>query len=197
MRPVATAGRTVAWEGDDAWRRRGAWSRSSKGRPAAAGGRDLAEAPARMPNVAIATVPGDPDIGVTDDEVVLTEGADVGGDPSLALRLAAVAAERNLPIARDALNLLGRKAPSPPVPWSDELRATLVRVLATGPAGHRRPRGARPAAAARAVHPRVGGGAEQAAAQPLPPLHRGPAPPGGDRQRRHAGPPGRAGWTSC
>ena len=28
MRSVATAGRTVAWEGDDAWRRRGAWSRS-------------------------------------------------------------------------------------------------------------------------------------------------------------------------
>ena len=27
MRAVATAGRTVAWEGDDAWRRRGAWSR--------------------------------------------------------------------------------------------------------------------------------------------------------------------------
>ncbi len=26
MLAVATAGRTVAWEGDDAWRRRGAWS---------------------------------------------------------------------------------------------------------------------------------------------------------------------------
>ena len=44
-----------------------------------------------------------------------------------------MSAERNLPIARDALNLLGRKAPPPAVPWSDELRATLVRVLATGP----------------------------------------------------------------
>jgi [protein-PII] uridylyltransferase len=65
--------------------------------------------------------------------VVLAPTADVTGDPSLSLRLAAVAAERNLPIARDALNLLGRKAPLPPVPWPDELRATLVRVLATGP----------------------------------------------------------------
>ena len=65
--------------------------------------------------------------------MVLTEAADVTGDPSLSLRLAAVAAEKNLPIARDALNLLGRKAPPPPRPWPDELRATLVRVLATGP----------------------------------------------------------------
>ncbi len=44
-----------------------------------------------------------------------------------------MAAERNLPIARDALNLLGRKAPLPTEPWPDDLRATLVRVLATGP----------------------------------------------------------------
>jgi [protein-PII] uridylyltransferase len=78
-------------------------------------------------------LPGDPDIGVTEDEVVLASDADVSGDPSLSLRLAAVAAERNLPIARGALNLLGRKAPPPPVPWSADLRATLVRVLATGP----------------------------------------------------------------
>ena len=35
MHAVATAGRTVAWEGDDAWRRRSAWSRRS----GAAGGR--------------------------------------------------------------------------------------------------------------------------------------------------------------
>jgi [protein-PII] uridylyltransferase len=31
MRAVATAGRTIAWEGDDAWRRRGAWSRQHGG----------------------------------------------------------------------------------------------------------------------------------------------------------------------
>jgi len=71
---------------------------------------------------------------VTDDEVVLIGSADVAGDPSLALRMAAVAADRNLPIARDALNLLGRKAPVPPEPWNEDLRTTLVAVLATGPA---------------------------------------------------------------
>ena len=64
---------------------------------------------------------------------MLTEAADPSGDPSLALRLAAVAAERNLPMSRDALNLLGRKAPEPPEPWPDDLRGLLVRVLASGP----------------------------------------------------------------
>jgi [protein-PII] uridylyltransferase len=131
MRAVATAGRTVAWEGDDAWRRRGAWSRSK----ASARTRRRIDPDGGPAGRADAPwwVPGDPDIGIAGDEVVLSPSADVTGDPSLSLRLAAVAAERNLPIAREALNLLGRKAPMPPVPWPDELRATLVRILATGP----------------------------------------------------------------
>jgi [protein-PII] uridylyltransferase len=131
MRAVATAGRTVAWEGDDAWRRRSAWSRSK----ASARTRRRIDADGGSAGSANAPwwVPGDPDIGIAGDEVVLSPSADVTGDPSLSLRLAALAAERNLPIARDALNLLGRKAPLPPDPWPDELRATLVRVLATGP----------------------------------------------------------------
>ena len=75
MLTVATAGRTVAWEGDDAWRRRGAWSRQqdaprglrrSRSRRGSASGADGA----------VTVVPGTPDIGVTDDEVVLTEAAD-------------------------------------------------------------------------------------------------------------------------
>ena len=126
MAKVATAGRTVAWESDDAWRRRGAWSRTKGGRSGRAA-RDQAPGPD------VPSVPSDPDIGVVGGEVVLGAGADVAGDPSLALRVAAVAAERRLPIARDALNLLGRRAPAPPEPWPDDLRATLVRVLATGP----------------------------------------------------------------
>ena len=131
MAAVATAGRTVAWEGDDAWRRRGAWQRSKKS------GRSRRRSEGRgrssRPDGEVAPPAGDPDIGLTEDEVVITPMADVTGDPSLSLRLAAVAAERNLPIARQALNLLARKAPKPPEPWSDDLRATLVRVLATGP----------------------------------------------------------------
>ncbi len=131
MRGVATAGRTVAWEGDDAWRRRGAWQRSQK--PGRGRRRSVGRGRGTTTDPGITLVPSDPGIGVTEDEAVLTPAADVTGDPSLSLRLAAVAAEKNLPIARQALNLLGRKAPAPPEPWTDQLRATLVRVLATGP----------------------------------------------------------------
>ncbi len=125
MHAVATAGRTVAWEGDDAWRRRGAWSRDK--------GRRSGPRRGRGSNPTVAPLAGEPGIGCTEGEVVLLEGANVSGDPSLALRMAAAAAELNLPISRDALNLLGRRAPEPPVPWPDQLRDTLVRVLATGP----------------------------------------------------------------
>jgi len=126
MSKVAAAGRTVAWESDDAWRRRRAWSRSPGGRS----GRAAREQP---PAPDVPSVPSDPDIGVIGGEVVFGTEADVAGDPSLALRVAAVAAERQLPISRDALNLMGRRAPAPPTPWPDSLRDTLVRVLATGP----------------------------------------------------------------
>jgi [protein-PII] uridylyltransferase len=132
MLSVATAGRIIAWEGDDAWRRRGAWSRAqgSARRRRAASGRG--RGPERARGV-VTLAHGDTDIGITEDEVVLTEAADVSGDASLSLRLAAVAAESNLPIAREALNLLGRKAPSASTPWPDALRTALLRVLATGP----------------------------------------------------------------
>jgi [protein-PII] uridylyltransferase len=51
----------------------------------------------------------------------------------MALRLAAVSAERDLPMSRASLNELARVAESPPEPWPDEVRASLVRVLAAGP----------------------------------------------------------------
>ncbi len=129
MTAVATAGRTVAWEGDDAWRRRSAWFRAQ-------GGAGRSRRRGRKEDEAasvVHSVPGEPGIGVTEDEVVLTSERGMADDPTLALRLAAVAAEKNLPIARSALNALGRKAQAPPVPWTEDLRATLVRVLATGP----------------------------------------------------------------
>ncbi len=127
MRTLATAGRTVAWETDDAWRRRSAWSRAQ--------GRTGRQRRRATDDGAVVPVEGEPGVGVTEDEVVLLDGADVAGDPMLALRVASVAAERDLPIARSALDMLARKAPDAPEPWPDELRALLVRVLATGPAG--------------------------------------------------------------
>ncbi len=129
MRSIAAAGRTVAWECDDAWRRHRVSAQTfGRGRrlPAAAGRRQPAAAPGPTP------LPGEPGIALGEAEVVLTEGADAAGDASLALRLAAVAAEHDLPIARNALNLLARKAPTPDLPWPTSLRELLVRVLAAG-----------------------------------------------------------------
>ncbi len=128
MYEVATAGRTVAWEGDDAWRRRGAWSRAQE-----TGGRWRRDK-GRSDGPDLVDLVGEAGIAVGDDEVVLLDDADVTGDITLTLRLAAVAAERNLPISRDALNRLGRRAPDVVTPWPDELRDTLVRVLSAGPA---------------------------------------------------------------
>ncbi len=128
MYEVATAGRTVAWEGDDAWRRRSAWSRAQD-----KGGRRRRSRGA-VDDAAPVPLAGEPGIAITEDEVLLADDADVTGDAALTLRLAAVAAERNLPISRDALNRLGRRAPDVITPWPDSLRDTLVRVLAAGPA---------------------------------------------------------------
>ncbi len=126
MRNIAAAGRTVAWECDDAWRRRSVAHAPSEGERRWRRRAESADAKPRP-------VTGEPGIAVGAEEVVLTEAAEASTDPGLALRLAAVAAELELPIARDALSLLARKTPEPEVPWSAALRATLVRLLGTGP----------------------------------------------------------------
>lgn len=125
MYDVATAGRNVAWQCDDAWRRRGAWSRAQD-----RGGRWRRD---RGDEPAVERLAGEAGLGVTEDEVVLLEDADVTGDATLTLRLAAVAAERNLPISRDALHRLGSRAAVVATPWPDDVRDTLVRVLSAGP----------------------------------------------------------------
>ena len=104
MLDVATAGRTVTWEGDDAWRRRGAWQRSKKSERSRrrAGGRGSDD-----DEQAVTELSADPGIGVTADEVVLTAAADAVGDPSLSLRLAAVDALEAL----DQRHLLERYLP--------------------------------------------------------------------------------------
>ena len=127
MYEIATAGRNVAWEGDDAWRRRSAWSRAQE-----KGGRWRRDKDRDdVPDTSV--LDGEPGIGIVGEEVVLLDDAAVNDDITLTLRIAAVAAERNLPISRDALNRLGRRAPDVVTPWPDELRETLVRVLAVGP----------------------------------------------------------------
>ncbi|HEY2563368.1 MAG TPA: [protein-PII] uridylyltransferase [Acidimicrobiales bacterium] len=126
MLTVAEAGRTIAWESDDAWRRQRQWAKYTTY------GRGRRQRGSRSEGTETTPTPThDPGVGLLDGEIVLLPDADLG-DPALPVHVAAVAAERNLPIAREALNVLGRQAPAPPSPWPDDLRETLVRVLATG-----------------------------------------------------------------
>jgi [protein-PII] uridylyltransferase len=53
-------------------------------------------------------------------------------DASIALRLAAVAAERRVPIARRSLQALARSMAAPPDPWPADTRDALVRLLCHG-----------------------------------------------------------------
>lgn len=132
MTEVAGAGRTIAVEGQQLWQRvlaaqqgavrRRRWGRGSRG---AAGLLERVE-----PGVAVCEVrwAGRP----AGREVVLDpDGADLE-DPGLALRLAAVAAERRLPLARSSLIQLAATASPAPDPWPPGVRASLVRVLAAG-----------------------------------------------------------------
>lgn len=133
MAAVAEAGRTVALVADEVWRRRRLWGsptrRSSARRRHQ--GKDLLEEERSFevvePGVAVEVD------GTGPSEVVLAAGAAPGADASLPLRLAAVAAERGLPLSRATLDTLADDAPSPPHPWPEELRHALVRVLSSGP----------------------------------------------------------------
>ena len=136
MAAVAEAGRTVAWLVDDVWRRRSLWQT-----PRAGALRRLVRSPrqeldetlhrgheAVEDGIAIATEGGTP------AEVVLSRHAPVAEDVTLPLRLAAVAAERGLPVGHNALALLSERSPAPPDPWPDTLLQSFVRVLTAGPA---------------------------------------------------------------
>ncbi len=130
MAAVSQAGRTVAWMTDDVWRRQvspGA-SHRTRGR-GARGTQELPQQPHTVePGVAVRSE------ATGTAQVVLAPDAEVADDVTLPLRLAAVAAERGLPIGRAALDTMARASPTPPEPWPDELRRSLVRLLATGPA---------------------------------------------------------------
>ena len=135
MAAIAEAGRTVAWVTDDVWRRRSAWPppRPRRGwrRRGSAGGAAPTTVVPVEPGVAVQTAGATP----SEAQVVLEAGADPAADPALPLRVAAVAAERGLPIDRGALETMEAATPQPPPVWTPELRRELVRVLAAGPAG--------------------------------------------------------------
>ncbi len=125
MGALATAGRTIAWVSDDAWRRRRLWEPDSSRR----GRRRRSE---WAGDAKVEEKEMEPGIIVVGGEVALTPAAPVQDDPALALRLASVAAELDLPIARGSLHRLADKMAPPPEPWPVEVRQALVRLLATG-----------------------------------------------------------------
>ncbi len=74
-----------------------------------------------------------PEIAVSSGEVVLDRGAQPANNPTLLLRAAAEAAERNLILAPATASRLARECPPVPEPWAAEVRGLLTRLLAAGP----------------------------------------------------------------
>jgi [protein-PII] uridylyltransferase len=74
-----------------------------------------------------------PGVGTYRGEVMLTDRAQPGRDPLLALRAAEAAASRDLVLTDSAAARLGRELAPLPVPWPAEGRALFARLLGAGP----------------------------------------------------------------
>jgi [protein-PII] uridylyltransferase len=114
MREVAHAARTIAWTSDDSWARiesslAGPLGRLRRERPLGGG------------------------LILRDGEVHVAEGADVSGDPALALWAAAAAAHHGTQLDRQSLGRLRAESPPPAEPWSTGTREALAELLLAGP----------------------------------------------------------------
>ncbi|MDA8046236.1 MAG: [protein-PII] uridylyltransferase [Actinomycetota bacterium] len=114
MVAVADAARSIAWASDDGWRRIRSWLAGPKGR---SGGGDLVL---------------EPGIVLRDGEVTLLGRADPAADTSLALRVAAASAERDVPIARATLDRLEQRSMAPEGVWPVAALNALLRLLGAG-----------------------------------------------------------------
>jgi [protein-PII] uridylyltransferase len=118
MREVYEAARTIAFAADQTWHRVEAAFRPAPRRLF------RSSAPVRRPLA--------DDVVEQDGEVVLARDADPAGDPALVLRVAAAAAQSDLPIAPRALERLAAEAGSLPQPWPSEARGDFVAMLGAG-----------------------------------------------------------------
>ncbi len=131
MGAVSTAGRQIAWVSDDVWRRRRAWDPAPAPKRRLRRGGGSADSQT-APDGALLTELG-PDLAEVDGELVVTSAAAVSDDTSLPLRLAATAAQRDLPIAKVSLYRLADRTPAPSDPWTLATREGLVALLGAGP----------------------------------------------------------------
>lgn len=115
MRAVSQAARVISWDADRAAQRVTAWVAAStrrKGQPAA-------------------WRPVGRGVVVQDGEVRLGRDADVS-DPALVLRVAAAAANEQVPISTATLDRLVSETGEPPQPWPASMRDELVALLGAG-----------------------------------------------------------------
>lgn len=113
MRAVATAGRTIAYRSDEAWRRIDSSLRRSRG---------------RLPRRDRILSDG---IVLRGEEIHLADDAEPATDPLLVLRAANHAVDERAPIHPSALNALGA-APPLPTPWPAQARDAFVALLSAG-----------------------------------------------------------------
>jgi [protein-PII] uridylyltransferase len=121
MREVYEAARAIAFAGDATWRRVESALRPPR---RARAGLFRSAAPTRRP-LADGVVE-------QDGEVVLARDAAPASDPALVLRVAAAAAQEDLPIAPHALERLAVEAAPIPEPWPPGALNALVAMLGSG-----------------------------------------------------------------
>ncbi len=114
MSRVSAAARTVAWVADEAWHR---VSVSLTGSLSLLGWRSRERAPG---------------VVLRDGEICLEPAVDPADDPLLVLRVAALAAEKRVRLARATLERLVLRGQPLPEPWPDEARLLFVDLLRCG-----------------------------------------------------------------
>ncbi|HEX2700293.1 MAG TPA: [protein-PII] uridylyltransferase [Acidimicrobiales bacterium] len=114
MASVSAAARTIAWTGDDAWRRVASARAGPRGR-LPGGDRPLG-----------------PGLVLRDGEVALAADADPRNDPTLALRGAAAAVQAGTWLSRAALDRLAAETAPMPDPWPPTARSALLGILGSG-----------------------------------------------------------------
>ncbi|MFT7598889.1 MAG: [protein-PII] uridylyltransferase [Acidimicrobiales bacterium] len=112
MKELAEAGRRVGWHSDEAWDR---WhrdhSRPRRGRP---------------------VVMLDEHLQVREEHIELNPDVDVAADPLLLLRVADLAANRDMTIGRATLSALAEHGSPIPEPWPEEARRLFAGIFLAG-----------------------------------------------------------------